>query len=537
MSPQHEREPGPADRAAAAPPVPGAGEDQEELARTAGRGGLAVAFAKVYFILIGLIQQIALPQVVGRDGYGALSRVLSMASIAYNPLVTGSIQGVSRAVAQSEPEAQPAAIRRTLAVHLALALFAAGGFFVIGPMVACATGAPHVVTAIRIVSAVLLFYGLYAPLVGVLNGRRQFLRQAGLDMLAATLRTAGLIGGGWWLARSYGLGVEGSNAGFAAASAVMLLVATALVGIGRRGRGGPGVREHLLFIGPLLLGQVLLNLLLQADLQLVGYFSSSAAQAAARPLTDADPLVGAYRATQLFCFLPYQLLISVTFILFPLLAKAHKDGERDAVARYVTTGVRLALVLAGLMVSVTSGLSGSLLRLVFPGTGYDALGTSSMHILTIGFGGFAIFGILTTVLNSLGRERASMLLTALAFALVVGTSFAIVPGTPFGPGILLRTAISTTVGLFTATLTTALLVKKTAGAVVSPLSLVRVILAMAIAIAVGRFLPAQSKPLTLVMAAVVALVYVTLLLVTRELGKEDLATVRTVLSRRSKSAG
>jgi stage V sporulation protein B len=506
-------------------------EDQEELARTAGRGGLAVAFAKVYFIFIGLVQQIALPQVVGRDGYGALSRVLSMASIAYNPLVTGSIQGVSRAVAQAAPEEQPATIRRTLALHLALALVAALSFFWIGPIVADATGAPHVLMAIRIISSVLFFYGVYAPLVGVLNGRRQFVRQAGLDMLAATLRTIGLIGGGWWLSKKYDLGVEGSTAGFAAASATMVVVAAVLVGLGRAGRGGIGVKQHLVFIAPLLLGQVLLNLLLQADLQLVGYFSSSAAEAAKLPLTEADPLVGAYRATQLFCFLPYQLLISVTFILFPLLAKAHTDGDREAVAKYVRTGVRLALVLAGLMVSVTSGLSGPLLRLVFPGTGYDALATSSMYVLTIGFGGFAIFGILTTVLNSLERERASMLLTGLAVLLVVGTSFVLVPGTAFGSSILLKTAISTSVGLFAATLGTALLVWKTAGSVVSLVSLGRVVLATAAAIALARHLPVHGKLTTLVFAAVVATVYVALLLLTRELGKADLAAVRTVLAR------
>ena len=541
MAEETEPKPGAAGRAAAgtpatpldaaAPPRPGGGEDQAELARTAGRGGLAVAFAKVYFILIGLIQQIALPQVVGRDGYGALSRVLSMASIAYNPLVTGSIQGVSRAVAKSDPQDEPAAVRRTLGVHLVLALVAAVAFFFVGPMIARATGAPHVVTAIQIVSAVLFFYGLYAPLIGVLNGRRQFLRQAGLDMLAATLRTAGLIGGGWWLAKRSGLGVEGANAGFAVASAVMMLVAATLVGIGRRGAGGPSVREHLVFIGPLLLGQILLNLLLQADLQLVGYFASSAADAAGRPVTEADPLVGAYRATQLFCFLPYQLLISVTFILFPLLAKAHKDGDQEAVERYVRTGVRLALVLAGLMVSVTSGLSGPLIALVFPGTGYDALGQASMQILTIGFGGFAIFGILTTVLNSLERERASMLLTALAVVLVVTTSFVIVPGTTFGSDILFRTALSTSVGLFVATLTTALMVKKTAGSVVSLLSLGRVVAAAGIAITVARFLPVKGKLMTLVFAAVVGAIYVVLLLVTRELGKADLDSVRTVLSR------
>jgi stage V sporulation protein B len=85
--------------------------------------------------------------------------------------------------------------------------------------------------------------------------------------------------------------------------------------------------------------------------------------------------------------------------------------------------------------------------------------------------------------------------------------------------------------LFAATLGTALLVWKTAGSVVSLVSLGRVVLAAAAAIALARHLPVHGKLTTLVFAAVVATVYVALLLLTRELGKADLAAVRTVLAR------
>ena len=81
------------------PDGPVASAAPDDSARTAGRGGLAITFAKVYFILQGLVQQVLLPRVLGLDGYGALSSVLGAASIAYNPIVTTSIQGVSRAVA------------------------------------------------------------------------------------------------------------------------------------------------------------------------------------------------------------------------------------------------------------------------------------------------------------------------------------------------------------------------------------------------------------------------------------------------------
>ncbi|HMJ12661.1 MAG TPA: lipopolysaccharide biosynthesis protein [Polyangiaceae bacterium] len=502
-----------------------------DVTRSAGRGGLAVAFAKLYFILQGLIQQVALPRVLGLDGYGALSSVLSIASIAYNPVTTTSIQGVSRAVAQSTPENEAATIRRTLSIHAALAVFLAAVFFFLAPPLGDWVGAPHVVGGLRILSGVMLLYGFYTPLVGVLNGQKKFLYQAGLDILTATLRTGGLIFGAYWFARRFELGVEGATLGFVGAAALVLCVALALVGVGKPGVPSLTLKQHVSFILPLLLGQALLNLLLQADLTLLRSFAADAAVRANLPLRAADPLVGAYRATQLFSFLPYQMLIAITFILFPLLASAHRTGDRAAVARYVQTGVRLALVLAGLMVSVTSGLSGPLLRLVFPAEAAE-LGTRTMQLATLGFGAFAILGILTTVLNSLNRERASAGITATAFALVVLLCFLRVRGGPFGEELLWRTALATSSGLVLATLAAAFLVKRTAGAVVPPLSLVRVLVAMAVAIGVGRVLPYQGKLVTLIYAATVATIYVAALLLSRELTRADANTVKAVIRRK-----
>lgn len=513
-------------------PEPPAAQASADVTRSAGRGGLAVAFAKIYFILVGLVQQIILPLVLGLDGYGALSSVMSISSIAYNPIVSTSIQGVSRAVAQSPDAEQAQAIRRTLGIHATFAFPLGLGFFLLAGPIGRAAGAPHLVGALRIVSGVVLFYSLYTPFVGVLNGQKRFVWQAGLDMLYATLRTAALVGGALALAGPLGGKVSGAAAGFVAASGLICAIALGLVGIGKRGRGGPGVAQHLKFIAPLLLGQTLLNLLLQADLTLLRAFASDSAQVAGLGPEAADPLVGAYRATQLFSFLPYQLLLAVTFILFPMLATAYRDGDRDAVRRYVSAGVRLALVLAGLMVSVTSGLSGPLMRLVFPPEAAE-LGARSMQLLTLGFGAFAVFGILTTALTSLKREVASMAITAVAFALVVALSFLRVRGTPFGAELLWRTATATTSGLVLATLAAAILLHRTAGAVAPLASLLRVVAAMAVTIVIGRFLPHPGKVMTLAYSAGLGALYVTLLLVSRELGRADLATVKAVLGKRA----
>jgi stage V sporulation protein B len=92
---------------------------EQDQTRSAGRGGLAVTGAKVYFILLGLVQQIVLPRVLGLNGYGALSRVLSLASITYNPITTMSIQAVSRTVVQTPAAELPGTLRKVLTLHLA----------------------------------------------------------------------------------------------------------------------------------------------------------------------------------------------------------------------------------------------------------------------------------------------------------------------------------------------------------------------------------------------------------------------------------
>ncbi len=516
-------------------PPPAAGSDPArekapardgELARKAGRGGIAIAGAKVFFILAGLVQQVALVHVLGLTVYGHLGLVQSLASVVYNPIVSTGVQGVSRAVAQAPDSERQAATRRAVTIHWLAVLPIAVGFFLAAPTIAGLMHAPHFVVPLRIVAAVMLLYGLYAPLIGVVNGHKQFGRQAFLDVLCATLRTVGLIGGAWYLA-GRGLGVEGALGGFAIAAGVILVVALFVAGTGRRGPGGSSAGEHLAFIRRLFAGQFALNLLFQSDLQLLGRFAAEAAQQVALPLTEAGKLAGAYRNAQLFCFLPYQLLLSVTFVLFPLLASAFRDGDRQAVARYVRAGVRLAVVLAGLMVSVTASLPGPLLRLVF-GEESARLGAPAMAILSPGLGAFAIFGILTAVLTSLKRERTSAILTLMALALVALLCVLLVRGQPFGGGMLVRTAISTAAGLGLATLLAAVYVWRTARAVVPPATLLRAGLGLGAAVLVARLLPEPGKLMTLVYCALVAAVYLAVLLLSRELRQADLDALRSI---------
>ncbi|MGE5786987.1 MAG: lipopolysaccharide biosynthesis protein [Myxococcales bacterium] len=491
-----------------------------------------MAIAKMYFLVIGLVQQVLLTRVLGTGGYGAISTALSVSAVVYNPIVTTSIQGVSRTVARSEEHERPHAIRKAFKIHAGIALPIAIAFGTLAGPIVESIHAPHLLWPVRALALVLFFYGVYAPLIGVLNGQRRFVWQAGFDICFATLRTVLMLGGALLLERVAQRGVLGASAGFALASATIFCAAVLIAKTGSPGRSRLATAEYLAFIGPVFAGQVLLNLLQQADLTLLRYYAASAAIREQLAPESADVLVGAYRAAQLFCFLPYQLLLSITFVLFPLLAKAHSDGKVEDVKLFVMTGVRLALLIAGMMVSVISGLSGPLLRLVFPAD-VATHATHAMQLLALGFGAFAIFGILTTVLTSLKAERASALITGGAFAMVAGLGYALLRTESYGSHQLLRTAMATSIGLVVATLAAAARVRRLAGGVVLPLTLIRVLLASAITIAVSRFFEPTGKIATIGFAALLAALNVTILAVSRELTVRDVRHVRSVFLKRA----
>jgi stage V sporulation protein B len=506
----------------------------------AGRGGLAVLGAKIFFILAGLIQQTLLPRAIGLASYGALSRVLALSNILNNVVVASSTQGVSRAVARCIG-AEKKTLRTTFGVHAALALVLGLGFAAIGPSLASFEGAAYIARPLLCMSFVLLFYGLYAPIIGLLNGRQQFVRQAFLDVTFAVLRTFGLLGAGRWFVLQGGSGVLGSALGFALASAVIVPLAAVFA----FGRSKPSFlssqrpdpvpldtvnaakatqwSSYLAELGPLAAVQFFTNLLMQIDITLLGHFLSRGGDA-----KSADEWVAVYRACQLFAFLPYQLLLSVTQVLFPLLARAMAEGDREAIRRYVERGTRLALIACGTLVTVIVALPSQLLALAYRQDVADR-GAATLGILALGQGAYALLAIATTVLASLGRERLSALITVGAALAVVAGCVLLVESSSFGASELRAAATGTSIAMVLALLVAGIAVRRVAGAFIRISSVTRVVFALAVVAAMARVAPIHAGPVsTVLLASMVAAGFLAVLVVTRELTKSDAEALRSV---------
>lgn len=495
--------------APAAPAVDGAVE--------AGRGALFIGAAKVFFMLSGFVQQVLLARVVNAAGYGAFGAVNSTVSIVNNTVVQFTVQSVSKFTAEDDRQAE-AVKRGALRVMVIVGLVLGVGFFLGAPVLAAFENAPSYVTYYRIAALIPMLYSVYAVFIGSVNGQRRFRTQAGFDMTFSTAKTVLL------LALAAVGGVSGAFAGFALAAAFIVVVAARVVGLPRASTEPAfPMRRLLTFMSTIFGYNFLLNVELLYDQPLLHHFAG---------LVDAEVgkvMAGHYQALRTLALLPYQALLVVTFVIFPLISRSTFAEDRERTRAYVTQTLRYALILATAMGVALGARPSTLIAILFPPA--YAEGARALPILVVGECSLAVLCVSCAILNAAGRALAALCLMAVTVVIGVGAAFVLVPHAPLGAEMLEAAAIATSSGMVIGLLAATAYVRVRLGGSVPLSSALRIGVAAAAAVVVGHFLPGHGKIAGLAVTVLVAVVYLGLLVVLGEFGPEDRAKLQRVLRR------
>ena len=493
-------------------------QPSEPKAIGAGRGLLFITAAKLWFMVAGYAIQFALPRALGSPAkYGAWGVVLACVSLFNNVMVTGTVQGVSRFVAQV-PARVGAVVRAALVRQLIGGGVVAAAFILGAPFVANnILHDPAYTNYLRVAGLITLAYAFYAVFVGAANGLRQFQKQAGLDIAFATLRASFVIG-----AAVLTHSVLASVVGFAIAATLILGVSAMWVGVGPRTDEKFESGELERYFGQVAGYLVLVNLLMFIDglwLKRMVTIASGAELG--------DTQAGLYNAVQTMARLPYQLILAVTFIIFPMMSRATFEADGDRAKRYVVATMRYSLIVVGLMAIGLAARPAAALRLLFPAE-YTVV-SPALPVLVVGYVAFALFNILGTILNASG-ETASSLRTGLVTVVVCAASVwaSLVYAASHGIAPSTAAASATTLSMIVGLVLAGAAVRRRFGAVIDLGSAVRVLIAAALGVVVGRVWPEAGflggKLGTLISLAVIAVVY--LIAVSRDLRPTELRRLR-----------
>jgi stage V sporulation protein B len=380
---------------------------------------------------------------------------------------------------------------------------------------------------LRVASVVVFAYALYAAVVGSLNGRHWFSKQARLDLTFSTLRTVGILAGA-----ALGLGAIGAVAGFATASATILSISLIWIGFGQRGEGIP-IRRWLGFMAPIWAYQVCLNGILMIDLQVLkrtatemAFAGTEASQAA---VDIANQYVGYYRAAQTFAFVPYQLIISLTFIVFPMISRATSIGNREATRTTIQHAMRFSLLLLLLVAAPTSGAAHGVMQLAYPAE-YLA-GAPALSILVFGVAAFALFAVAATAISGAGQPSLAAMIAGVALLAVVVANRVLVMRAGLGEQTLEAAATGTTIGMVIALILSSWALHRLFGVFIPVATWVRATLAAGVGCAAASATPHESALMALVALAAGFTSSLAVLIVTRELGADDWRALRRLVRR------
>jgi stage V sporulation protein B len=503
---------------------------QDTSVRHAGRGLISITAAKLYFIVAGYAVQLALPRLLGGpEQFGLYSTAMSLVSIVTNVLIAATIQTVSKRVSE-QPAHAPGILRQGVKLQLLVGgSLAAVALLIAGPLASGPMHDPLLAPLFRISSVVIISYALYAAIVGALNGQQLFAKQATLDMTYTTLRTVGIVG-----AAALGFGVIGAASGFATAALLVLSTALFLVGTGKRDDTQPfELGSWVRLLAPLWLYQLCLNLMLQIDLSVlksnVAAIAIAGGEAADIAAKTASHYAGLYRAAQTFAFVPYQLILSVTFVVFPMVSQAVTLGDADATKRYVQGAMRFSLLVLLAIAAPISGAADGVMRIAYPGEYLG--GAEALAVLSLGMVAFALFVIGATILSGAGHPGRAAMIAMVSVAIVLAANILLVRSVPIGPRTAMSSAIGTSIGTSFALLAVGVAVYKRFGAFLPLASTIRVLLAAAAAWTAAGVLPSGTA-----IQAVLALVgggvaYLAALAVLREITETELKLVRRVIKK------
>lgn len=514
--------------AASSPPAPAPAVARPDRAVEAGRGALFIGFAKVFFMVSGFLQRWLLTRFVGPAEYGAFSVVNNAVSTINNTVVQSTIHATSKFTAESDAQAESVKAAG-LKMQAGLGVIIGAGFWLAAPFTAQLVRAPDYVGWFRIVAAIPFLYGFYSVFVGSANGLRRFRTQASFDVGFSILKTILVLGGALAL-RSRGGSVTGAFAGFVAAAVLILLFAARTMGLPPRQSGASfPVARLLVFMGGVFAYTLLINLALNYDLLLLRRFAGGLTHDA-----EAGALAGQYEALRNLALLPYQALLVVTFVIFPLVSRSTFERDREATQAYVRQTLRVALIFAAGMGVALGARPVTVLSVLYKPE-YLA-GAQALPVLVAGICCLALLAVMCAIINASGRPRAAVVLVG--SSVVAGSAAALLWARHAAPGpdLLRAMALATAFGMAVGFAAGVAYLWRRFGAAISPRTALRVLLAVVVACAVGRLLPGHGKLMGLIALGLATLVYGLVLVLTGEIGPTDRAQLVRIVRRDRRAA-
>ena len=347
------------------------------------KGTIFLIMGQIVFLVSGYAIHLSLARYLGPETYGMYGVVISLLIWVELAVITGIPTAVQKYVAE---KSHLVAVIKKKAVRMQVLYSGAIFAFLLGlsPVIANLLGDKRIETYLRIAVIDIPVYALFHLYLGVINGMRDFGRQAMSMTIYSLCKVTAIL-----LLVFLGLSLTGALVGNILASFFGL---TATIFFCRSYGSGHHNWEKvnfnsakiLKFAIPIILFALTHQLLMSLDLFCV------------KALVEDDTQTGFYTSAVALAKTPYFIFLGLVFTLFPSLAKSIASGNKELTISYINQALRFLCVLAIPLVFLVIPTSQNLISLAFSRTYLPA--APLLSILIIGLTFFTFFVTLTTIM-------------------------------------------------------------------------------------------------------------------------------------------
>ncbi len=466
-----------------------------------GRATVLLMLSQGFLLVSGYSINVGLARILGPPEFGTFGVVMSLLLVVQLFVITGIPIAVQKYVAENM-SASVALLRKTLPWHLIYSLAVWLCFWLLTPVIAASLRDDSLNFYLRVASIDILFYGLYKYYLSMQNGLHQFGRQtlSGIAYaIAKPVATFALI--------LLGYGVAGAIIGNTLGSIGGLAIAMAIIRFPEL-KSKLGSIPFFRFAFTNVFYYVGLQLLFSIDIWFVKYYMSGES-------------VGQYVSASSIAKIPYFLSLAVSSALLPSISKATKERNEKRVQDIVRLSLRYWLILLFAMIVVVGSMASSLIVLFF-GEAY-ADGGPILSVLFTAVALLTFAAVMNTILISRDQLSSCLMLIAVLVGVHLVANALLVPGSG-GLGAAVATLI---VAVFAVAGAGYLLARETK-VVVPALSALKTVLAATLVFLLTWYL-APIHLYLVVKCLLVAVIFVVLLFVLRELSLTDLKRLRTII--------
>ena len=457
----------------------------------------------VIFLISGYAIHFGLGRYLGPELYGTFGVIIALLTINEMLLKKGMYDALSKFTSEDE-ESASSIKNKALEIQTVFSLFVFIFLIALAPVIADKLNDPSLVNYIRLSAFIIPVMALYSVYMSHLNGTRAFGKQAETGIVYSLTKVFAVFA-----LVFIGLKINGAILGYLIAALIGMLVAKHYCVFKTVTKNDFEASKLIKFAVPLIIYSIGFVLLMNIDLLFV------------KAMLVDNAKTGFYTSATTLARTPYFIFVALSATLLPSISKSTANNDSKLTNKYINQSLRYLLLLlipGALLVSATSK---NLISLVY--TARYIYAAPSLSILIFGLTFLSVFVILTTIITASGKPKVSMIVALMLVPIDIVLNLTLIPIYEL-KGAALATTITAFIGLVIA----ASYVFKRFGTLMSPISFIKISGASLIIyfIAISY---SFSGVLLVANYIFLFLVYLGLLWISRELNKEDIEVVKSMI--------